>query len=50
MPGKIYGRTLYSPVSNYLRLGLYRGQGFLTTNWIYYDEVRIGSSYQAVAP
>jgi hypothetical protein len=48
--GKVYGPTLYSPVSNYLRLGLYRGKGFSTTNHVYYDEVRIGDSYQAVAP
>ena len=48
--GKVYGATLYSPVPNYLRLGLYRGKGVLTTNHVYYDEVRIGDSYQAVAP
>lgn len=48
--GKVYGRTLYSPASNYLRLGLYRGKGFTTRNQVYYDEVRIGDSYQAVAP
>jgi len=29
--GKKYGPTLYSPVSNYLRLGLYRGKGVPTT-------------------
>ncbi len=48
--GKMYGPTLYSPLSNYLRLGLYRGKGFPTTNHVFYDEVRIGDSYQAVAP
>ena len=48
--GKMYGPTLYSSVSNYLRLGLYRSPGVLTTNHVYYDEVRIGGSYQAVAP
>lgn len=47
--GKMYGPTLYSPVPNYLRLGLYRGKGFTTTNSVYYDEVRIGDSRQAVA-
>lgn len=47
---KMYGPTLYSPISNYLRLGLYRALGVPTTNYVYYDEVRIGDSYQAVAP
>lgn len=48
--GKIHGPTLYSPVSNYLRLGLYRGKGVPTINHVYLDEVRLGDSYQAVAP
>jgi polysaccharide lyase-like protein len=48
--GKKYEPTLYSPVSNYLRLGLYRGKGVPTVNRVYYDEVRLGDSYQAVAP
>jgi len=48
--GKKYGRTLYSPLSNYLRLGLYRGKGVPTTNHVFYDEVRLGDSYQAVTP
>ncbi len=47
---KMYGPTLYNPVSNYLRLGLYRALGVPTTNHVYYDEIRIGDSYQAVAP
>ncbi|MFL6258076.1 MAG: polysaccharide lyase [Thermoanaerobaculia bacterium] len=49
-PGKVHGPTLYKPVSNYLRLGLYRGKGIPTTNHVFVDEVRIGSSYRAVAP
>jgi len=48
--GKLYGPTLYSPVSNYLRIGLYRRKGVPTTNHVFYDEVRLGDSYQAVAP
>jgi hypothetical protein len=48
--GKQHGPTLYSPLNNYLRLGLYRGKGFRTTNSVYFDEVRLGSSYEAVAP
>jgi len=47
---KMYGPTLYSSASNYLRLGLYRAPGVPTTNYVYYDEIRIGDSYQAVAP
>jgi Polysaccharide lyase len=48
--GKKHGPTLYSPVSNYWRLGLYRHKGGSTTNTVYYDEVRVGDSYEAVAP
>lgn len=48
--GRMYGPTLYNPVSNYLRLGLYRRKGVPTINHVFYDEVRIGDSYRAVAP
>lgn len=48
--GRIPGPTLYNASSNYLRLGFYRTKGGRTTNHVYYDEVRIGESYQAVAP
>ncbi|MEO8504703.1 MAG: heparin lyase I family protein [Acidobacteriota bacterium] len=48
--GKMTGATLYTPVSNYLRLGLYRSKGVLSTNHIFLDEVRVGDSYAAVAP
>lgn len=48
--GRMYGPTLYNPESNYLRLGLYRRKGVPTTNHLYYDEVRLGGSYHAVAP
>jgi hypothetical protein len=48
--GKKFEPTLYRPDSNYLRLGLYRGKGVSTTNHVYYDEVRLGNSYSAVAP
>lgn len=48
--GRMYGPTLYNAVSNYLRLGLYRGKGVPTTNHVFYDEVRLGDSYAAVAP
>jgi hypothetical protein len=48
--GRKLGATLYSPDSNYLRLGLYRGKGASTTNRVYLDEIRIGESRQAVAP
>lgn len=48
--GRMKGPTLYTPIANYLRIGLYRGKGVQTTNSVYLDEVRVGSSYQAVAP
>ena len=48
--GRMYGPTLYNPVPNYLRLGLYRGKGVPTINHVFYDEVRLGDSYRAVAP
>jgi hypothetical protein len=48
--GTMAGPTLYSPASNYLRIGLYRGKGVPTTNQVYLDEVRLGASYQSVAP
>jgi len=48
--GKMYGPTLYSPITTYLRLGLYRPKGVEATTSVYYDEVRLGDSYQAVAP
>jgi hypothetical protein len=48
--GKMQGPTLYSPIANYLRIGLYRGKGVRTTNSVYIDEVRVGDSHAAVAP
>jgi hypothetical protein len=48
--GRMYGPTLYNPVPNYLRLGLYRRKGVPTINHVFYDEVRLGDSYLAVAP
>ncbi len=47
---RMYGNTLYSPVSNYLRLGLYRAKGVPTANHVFYDEVKVGSTYGAIAP
>jgi hypothetical protein len=49
-PSRMPGPTLYTPVANYLRIGLYRAKGVPTTNHIYLDEVRVGNSYAAVAP
>jgi hypothetical protein len=48
--GRVSGPTLYSPISNYLRLGFYRAKGVPTASQVYFDEVRLGGSYQAVAP
>ncbi|HEX9670638.1 MAG TPA: polysaccharide lyase [Thermoanaerobaculia bacterium] len=48
--GKQHGATLYGPVANYLRLGLYRPKGVPTNNHVFYDEVCLGESRQAVTP
>ena len=37
--GRWTGPTLYNSLSNYFRLGFYRGKGGTTTNHVYYDEV-----------
>lgn len=50
---KIYGKTIANSASNYLKLGLYRSTNTdptgRTTGVIYYDEVRIGNSFDEVA-
>src|SRR5581483_8648227 len=48
--GRVRRATLFTPVSTYLRLGLYRHKHGSTTNVLYYDEVRLGDSYAAVRP
>jgi len=46
--GKVYGNTLYRANGNYLRLGLYRGRGYHTTNRLFLDDVRIGPTRASV--
>lgn len=48
---KFYKRNLYNRAGNYFKFGQYRGKDKTTnTNIIYFDEVKIGSSYTEVAP
>jgi Polysaccharide lyase len=48
---KFYNRNLYNRAGNYFKFGQYRGKEKTTnTNTIYFDEVKIGSSYSEVAP
>ncbi len=48
--GKIHGRNMYNPTPKNLKLGLYRGPNVLSENNVYYDEIRIGGSYEEVDP
>lgn len=48
---KYYKRNLFNRAGNYFKFGQYRGKNKTTnTNTVYFDEVRIGSSYNEVAP
>jgi hypothetical protein len=48
---KYYKRNLYNRAGNYFKFGQYRGKDpSSNTNIIYFDEVKIGSSYSEVAP
>lgn len=47
---RIYAPTCFNTAGNYLKLGLYRSTNAAATNSVYYDEVRIGSSYGEVVP
>lgn len=47
---KYYKRNLFNRVGNYFKFGQYRGKDKTSnTNTIYFDEVKIGSSYNEVA-
>lgn len=52
--GKVHGPNMHNSVPHYWKTGFYRGvageDSTLTTNSIYIDEIRIGHSYEAVAP
>jgi hypothetical protein len=48
---KYYKRNLYNRAGNYFKFGQYRGKEKTpNTNIIYFDEVKIGSSYNEVKP
>ena len=48
---KYYKRNLYNRAGNYFKFGQYRGKEKSEhTNSIYFDEVKIGSTYNEVAP
>lgn len=47
---KVFGPNMWNAASHYLKIGLYRNSEISTTNSVYFDEVRIGSSRQKVAP
>ena len=47
---KFYRPTVYNIVGNYFKIGLYRDTTHTSTNTVYFDEVKIGTSYEEVAP
>ncbi len=48
---KYYKRNLFNRAGNYFKFGQYRGKDKTSnTNIIYFDEIKIGSSYSEVAP
>lgn len=48
---KYYGRNIFNRTGNYFKFGQYRGhEQPAHTNTVYFDEVRIGTSYTEVAP
>jgi hypothetical protein len=47
---KYYKRNLFNRAGNYFKFGQYRGKDKTSnTNIIYFDEVKIGSTYDEVA-
>lgn len=47
---KHYAKNMYTSTPKKLKLGMYRGPNVLSENNIYYDEIRIGGSYEEVDP
>lgn len=48
---KYYQENLFNRAGNYFKFGQYRGKDATAhTNTIYFDEVKVGSTYQEVAP
>jgi hypothetical protein len=46
---KFYGPNMYNTIPTYLKLGIYRDWGYMDTNSVHYDEIRIGGSMVDVA-
>ena len=47
---KFYGANVYNKMGGKLKLGLYRDKSITSTNVVYFDEVKIGNSYEEVLP
>lgn len=47
---KFFGANMWNAYPHYLKIGLYRHKEFTTTNWVYFDEVRMGNSLDDVKP
>ena len=47
---RFYWPNLYNNAGNYLKIGLYRSTAITTENSVYFDEIKSGSSYDAVKP
>jgi hypothetical protein len=48
---KFYGSNIFTRTGNYFKFGQYRGKDkTANTNIIYFDEVKVGTSYNEVAP
>ncbi|MEO0469141.1 MAG: polysaccharide lyase [Bacteroidota bacterium] len=46
--GKVFAQNSYDCEPKVLKLGLYRGPGFTTRNVVWFDNIRIGNSYEEV--
>ncbi|MBI3097251.1 MAG: heparin lyase I family protein [Planctomycetes bacterium] len=46
--GRVFGPNMYNDAPAMLKIGLYREAGFTTTNSVYFDEVRVGPTREAV--
>ncbi len=46
----VHRPNMNNKAGNYLKIGLYRSEKIKSTNTVYFDEVKIGSSYDEVAP
>lgn len=46
---RVFGANMWNAYPHFLKVGLYRTSEITTTNSVYFDEVRVGSSYEEVA-